>query len=99
MTEVEPVEQAWNRLRSEDDVTLVVAAIRKALDDAGMVFITTDALKEIVGHFEEEVSCPYCAEWNTVTVSRQDEECEVTCIGCGGVFNLSLVQYLTAEGI
>jgi len=56
-----------------------------------------DAILELQ-RFEEEVACPYCSEWNHVT-ALPDEEVEVTCIGCGGVFNSNLVRYLTAEAI
>ena len=48
--------------------------------------------------FEDEVECPYCAEWNHAT-ALPDEEVEIACIGCGKVFVSNLVQYLTAEAV
>ena len=48
----------------------------------------------------DEISCPYCTKWNSVTIRADEgEEKEVTCIGCSGVFNVQLVQYLVAMEI
>ena len=52
-----------------------------------------DAILELQ-RFEEEVSCPWCSEWNHVT-ALPDEMVEVTCIGCGLRFTAELVQYLS----
>ena len=66
-----------------------------SLDNADPKLV--EAIRSIQ-RFEDEVACPYCSEYNHVT-ALPDEEVEVTCIGCSGVFNSNLVQYLTAEGI
>ena len=74
-----------------------MARLRKAMAEAGLVLISIEALQAIRA-VEDEVPCPYCSEWNHIT-AIPDEEVEVTCIGCGGVFNSNLVRYLTAEAI
>lgn len=84
MTTEEECARAWGR-------------IRKAMKESGLVLVSTEALKEgFIQPFQDEVSCPYCAEWNTVE-ALPDEEITVECIGCGKFFKSNLVQYLTAE--
>jgi len=82
MTTEKEYAEAWGR-------------IRKAMAEAGLVLISTGALKEMQA-FDDEVSCPYCAEWNHTSVSP-DELVDVCCVGCGGAFGVTLVRYLVAS--
>ena len=70
-----------------------MARLRKAMAEAGLVLISIEALQAI-RTVEDEVSCPYCSEWNHVT-ALPDETVTVKCIGCGRKFTAELVQYLS----
>lgn len=84
-------------MATEEECADAWARIRKAMSDAGLVLISTDAIKEgFVVPFEEEVSCPHCTEWNAVK-AFPDQEIIVLCVGCGKKFKSVLVQYLTSE--
>ena len=83
--------------QEEDDVKAIgaVSRLRKAMAEAGLVLISTGALKEMQA-FDDEVSCPYCAEWNHASVGP-NESIDIACIGCGGAFGVTLVRYLVAS--
>jgi len=74
-----------------------VNRFRTAMKKAGLALISTDALKEGWGHYTDEVNCPYCTEWNSVTMSSGEDEIIVKCIGCGKSFRAQHVQYLISD--